>query len=88
MSRGRSALRSRKASHPRRGGARSRNERTNAPELQRRLNDEETPFAEVVDSVRSELACLYVRDAARSLEDIAALLGYAGSRPFQRAFKR
>jgi AraC-like DNA-binding protein len=56
--------------------------------LQRRLNDEAKPFAEVVDSVRSELACLYVREAERSLDDIAGLLGYAGSRPFQRAFKR
>jgi AraC-like DNA-binding protein len=56
--------------------------------LQRRLNDEERPFAEVVDSIRNELACVYVREPERSLDDVASLLGYAGSRPFQRAFKR
>jgi hypothetical protein len=32
--------------------------------LQRRLNDEEKPFAEVVDSVRNELARIYVREPA------------------------
>ena len=56
--------------------------------LQRRLNEEATPFADVVDSVRRELACLYVAEPARSLDEVATLLGYAGARPFQRAFKR
>jgi AraC-like DNA-binding protein len=56
--------------------------------LQRRLTDEATPFAEVVDSVRRELARMYVCEAERSLDDVASMLGYAGSRPFQRAFKR
>lgn len=61
---------------------------TSGRTLQRRLTEEEAPFAEVVDTVRSELARLYVRDAERSLDDVARLLGYAGPRPFQRAFKR
>jgi AraC-like DNA-binding protein len=56
--------------------------------LQRRLNEEGAPFADLVDDVRKELALIHVRDVARSLDDVAGLLGYAGSRPFQRAFKR
>jgi AraC-like DNA-binding protein len=56
--------------------------------LQRRLNEEETPFAEIVDSMRYELALTYVADGHRTDDEVAALLGYAGSRAFQRAFKR
>lgn len=56
--------------------------------MQRRPNEESRPFADVVDSVRRELALIYIADPTKSPDDVATLLGYAGARPFQRAFKR
>jgi AraC-like DNA-binding protein len=56
--------------------------------LQRRLGDEGTGFADLVDEVRHDLALGYVRDRRRPLGEIAYLLGYAELSPFLRAFKR
>jgi AraC-like DNA-binding protein len=56
--------------------------------LQRRLGDEGTRFADLVDEVRRDLALGYVRDRRRPLGEIAYLLGYAELSPFLRAFKR
>jgi len=56
--------------------------------LQRRIAAEGTSFHAVVESVREELARVYVKDPKRSLGEIAFLLGYAELSPFLRAFRR
>lgn len=56
--------------------------------LSRRLADEGTTFAEVVDELRRSLAQHYLKDSAMSLSQIAWLLGYEGSTSFNHAFKR
>ncbi|HEU4405815.1 MAG TPA: AraC family transcriptional regulator [Polyangiaceae bacterium] len=56
--------------------------------LQRRLSEEGTTFQREVDAVREELARSYVLDAAASLDDVAASLGYADPSAFVRAFRR
>jgi AraC-like DNA-binding protein len=56
--------------------------------LSRRLADESTTYAEVVDQLRRSLALQYVNDPGMSLSKIAWLLGYEGSTSFNHAFKR
>lgn len=56
--------------------------------LQRRLDDEGTRFADLVDEVRRELALRYVADERLALGEVAYLLGFAEPSPFHRAFKR
>lgn len=56
--------------------------------LLRRLKDEGTTFAEVLDRLREELAFQYLNDAHRSLGDVAELLGFSDYGTFSRAFKR
>lgn len=56
--------------------------------LQRRLDDEGTRFAELVDEVRRELALRYIADKRLALGEVAYLLGFAEPSPFHRAFKR
>jgi AraC-like DNA-binding protein len=56
--------------------------------LQRRLTDEGTRFADVVDAARRERALLLPEDATLSCTEIAFLLGYTEPAPFFRAFKR
>jgi AraC-like DNA-binding protein len=56
--------------------------------LQRRLSDEGTSFAALVDGVREELARRYVKDATMPLGEIAFMLGYSELSAFLRAFKR
>jgi AraC-like DNA-binding protein len=56
--------------------------------LSRRLADEGTTYAEVVDDLRRTLALQYLKDPAISLSQIAWLLGYEGSTSFNHAFKR
>jgi AraC-like DNA-binding protein len=56
--------------------------------LSRRLADEGTTYAEVVDQLRRSLALQYLKDAGMSLSQIAWLLGYEGSTSFNHAFKR
>lgn len=56
--------------------------------LSRRLADEETTYAEVVDQLRRSLAQQYLKDQSMSLSQIAWLLGYEGSTSFNHAFKR
>jgi AraC-like DNA-binding protein len=56
--------------------------------LSRRLADEGTTYAEVVDQLRRSLALQYLKDPGVSLAQIAWLLGYEGSTSFNRAFKR
>jgi AraC-like DNA-binding protein len=56
--------------------------------LQRRLAEEGTSFAEVLDEVRQELARRLVHDAELSLAEVAHRLGFAEFATFSRAFKR
>lgn len=56
--------------------------------LHRRLASIGTTFRELVDDVRREMATAYLRDAERSLADVAAKLGYSDARAFSRAFQR
>jgi AraC-like DNA-binding protein len=54
----------------------------------RRLADEGTTYAEVVDQLRRSLALQYLKDPGLSLSQIAWLLGYEGATSFNHAFKR
>jgi AraC-like DNA-binding protein len=56
--------------------------------LQRRLSDEGTSWAQLVDEVRQELARRWVSEGARPLGEVAFLLGYSELSAFLRAFKR
>lgn len=56
--------------------------------LQRRLETEGTRYAEVVDSVREQLARALVAAQAPTLSEIAFQLGFAEFATFSRAFKR
>jgi AraC-like DNA-binding protein len=55
--------------------------------LQRRLRDDGTSFAELIDSLRREMATEYL-DKRLSVPEIAWLLGYAEPSAFHHAFKR
>ena len=56
--------------------------------LSRKLGEEGTTYAEVVDGLRRSLALQYLREPGMSLSQIAWLLGYEGSTSFNHAFKR
>jgi AraC-like DNA-binding protein len=56
--------------------------------LSRRLADEGTTYAEIVDELRRTLALQYLKDPGMSLSQTAWLLGYEGSTSFNHAFKR
>jgi AraC-like DNA-binding protein len=56
--------------------------------LQRRLEDEGTSFAAVLDEVKRELACALVSDPELPLHEVAARLGFGEVASFSRAFKR
>ena len=55
--------------------------------LQRRLRDRDTHFQQVVQEVRSELACSYLDDKRLAVTEIALLLGYTDQGSFSNAFK-
>jgi len=55
--------------------------------LQRRLHQESTSFAELVDVLRHEMALAYLAQGA-SIVETAFLLGYADSTAFHHAFSR
>ena len=54
----------------------------------RRLADEGTTYAEVVDHLRRSLALQYLKEPGISVSQIAWLLGYEGSTSFNHAFRR
>jgi AraC-like DNA-binding protein len=56
--------------------------------LSRRLSEEGTTFAAVVEQLRRSLALQYLKDPGFSLAQIAWLLGYEGATSFNHAFKR
>jgi len=56
--------------------------------LQRRLADEGTSSAALLNEVRRELAISYLRNPRYSIGEITFLLGFADASAFTRAFKR
>ncbi|HVK77274.1 MAG TPA: helix-turn-helix transcriptional regulator [Kofleriaceae bacterium] len=56
--------------------------------LQRRLKDEGTTFAVLVDEVRTDLARMYLADDRLAVYEVAFLLGFSEPSAFNRAFKR
>ena len=56
--------------------------------LQRRLSDEQTSFAQLLDEVRTELARMYLADDKLAIFEVAFLLGYSEPSAFNRAFRR
>lgn len=56
--------------------------------LQRRLGEEGTTFLGILDDVREARARALLRDANRSLLDVAEQLGFSDLATFSRAFKR
>jgi AraC-like DNA-binding protein len=56
--------------------------------LSRRLANEGTTFAGVVDQLRRSLALQYIKESGMSVSQIAWLLGYEGSTSFNHAFRR
>jgi AraC-like DNA-binding protein len=56
--------------------------------LQRRLRDEGTSFADLVEAVRADLAKRYLRRPEMAVYEVAFLLGYSEPSAFYRAFRR
>lgn len=56
--------------------------------LQRRLREEGTSFAELLDSTRRELSQLYLSEPGVAAYEVAFLLGYSEPSAFHRAFRR
>lgn len=56
--------------------------------LARRLAEEGTTYAEVVDRLRRSLALEYLKEPGIAFSEIAWLLGYEGSTSFNHAFRR
>lgn len=56
--------------------------------LQRRLDQEGTTFARVLDAFRREMAAGLLRDPELSVSETAFLLGYSETSAFHRAFRR
>jgi AraC-like DNA-binding protein len=56
--------------------------------LQRRLNEEEVSFTELVDSIRREMAPILLEDREMAVYEVAYLLGYGEPSTFFRAFRR
>lgn len=56
--------------------------------LQRRLAQEDTSFAELLDDARRSLACKYLSEDQHTLADIADMLGFSDQSNFFRACRR
>lgn len=56
--------------------------------LQRRLGEEGTTFAAIVDRARQQLSERYLEDDRLSLAEVGFLVGFADSSNFHRAFRR
>ena len=56
--------------------------------LQRRLKQEGTTFAKLLDDLRSGMARAYLADSQISLCEVSYLLGFSEQSAFNRAFKR
>ena len=62
--------------------------RVSSRTLQRRLKDEGTSYAQLLDDARRDLAQRYVADRSPALSEVALLLGFADQTTFHRAFVR
>ncbi len=56
--------------------------------LQRKLTEQGSSFREELNTLRSQLACSYLRESNLRMADIAQLLGYAEQSVFSRSFQR
>jgi AraC-like DNA-binding protein len=56
--------------------------------LQRRLDDENTSFKDVLNDLRLELAQYYLKNTNFNMDTIALKLGYSETRSFHRSFKQ
>lgn len=56
--------------------------------LQRRLDEEQTSFKDVLSDLRLELALHYLKNTDFNMDTIAAKLGYSETRSFHRSFKQ
>jgi AraC-like DNA-binding protein len=56
--------------------------------LQRRLKEQKTSFARILDEIRHQLALSYLADASLSIGEITFLLHFSEAAAFDRAFKR
>ena len=56
--------------------------------LQRRLQERQMCWQQLLDQTREQLACQYLSDASLSATDIAFLLGFSEQSAFNRAFRR
>ena len=56
--------------------------------LHRRIGERGTTLGKLVDRMRHDLALAHLADGARSVSDVAMLLGYSDGRAFARAFRR
>jgi AraC-like DNA-binding protein len=56
--------------------------------LRRRLHEEATSYQEILDDVRTELACDYLTRDKWGIEEVAFLLGFSDSSAFTKAFRR
>lgn len=56
--------------------------------LQRRLKEEDTTFADLMDKVRCHQAKLYLGDRTIAVAEVSWLLGFSEQSSFTRAFKR
>jgi len=56
--------------------------------LQRRLNNENTNFKELLEGTRHELALQYIQEQHRTIGEITYLLGFSEPSNFSRAFRR
>ena len=56
--------------------------------LQRRLNERNLRYQQVLDEVRGELALQLIGDTSLSLNDMADYLGFNDQSALQHAFKR
>jgi len=61
---------------------------TSARTLHRRLREEETSFADILDDCRHQRALQLLRDPKLAVYQIAHLLGYSENAAFTRAFRR
>jgi AraC-like DNA-binding protein len=59
-----------------------------APTLRRRLAEESTTFSMLREELRHELAEQHVRDPRKSVDELAALLGFGHTPTFLKAFRR
>lgn len=56
--------------------------------LQRKLNEEDTSYKEVLNELRQELALHYVKNSTLNFDIIATKLGFSEPRSFYRSFKK